>query len=93
MDLASMVVNDFDGFRTAVGPDKADSPLVIDADAVLASPATFQRFQPICRRRKQVPQFRRIVQHLQFACRHDLDIGESSDALTVIQRLRITAIE
>lgn len=31
-----MVVDQFDVLRVAIGPDEADSPLVADADAVLA---------------------------------------------------------
>ena len=91
--LASMVVNDRNAFRAILAPAKTYSPLAVDANAVLAFPIAFQRFKPIRRWRQQVPQLRRIIQHLQFTCRDDIDIGEAPDALAVVKRLRIAASE
>jgi hypothetical protein len=35
-----MIIDDLDVFRRAVAPDEADSPLIIDPDAMLALPVT-----------------------------------------------------
>ena len=88
-----MVVNNLNLVGAVLTPAKTNSPLVVNANAVLAFPITFQRFKPIRWWCQQVPQFRCIVQHLQLACRDDVDIGESPDAFAVVQRLCVTAFE
>jgi len=57
-----VIVHDFDFVGITLAPLKADAPLVVDADTVLAIPVTVQRFQPITRTRRQVAQFRCAVQ-------------------------------
>ena len=88
-----MVVNNFNIFRAVHAPAKTNSPLVVNANAVLAFPITFQRFKPIRRWREQVSQFQCIIQHLQFAGRNNVDIGEPPDTFSVVKRLCITAFE
>jgi len=46
-----MIIDNFHQFGGAVLPDEADSPLVVDADAVLPGAITFQQLKPIARRR------------------------------------------
>jgi hypothetical protein len=81
-----MVVNNPNIFGAVLAPAKTNSPLVVDANAVLSLPIAFQRFKPIRRWCQQVPQFRCIVQHLQFAYCDDIDIGKSPDAFSALQR-------
>lgn len=53
-----MVINNFDVFR-AIGPTwpfKADSPLLVDADAVLALPVAEKSLQVITRKLCELPQ-------------------------------------
>jgi hypothetical protein len=50
----SMVIHDFDVLGSAACPPKADSPLVVDPDAVLALAVAPQGFQSIARRDPQV---------------------------------------
>jgi hypothetical protein len=45
--IHSVRVCDFDRERRAIAPAKADAPLLVDADAVLARPIAPQRLQPI----------------------------------------------
>jgi hypothetical protein len=59
--VSLVVVHDLDVVRITFTPQKADTPLIVDADTVLAIPVTVQR-QPITRRRRQVAQFRCAVQ-------------------------------
>src|SRR5713101_2431243 len=65
MFVPSMVVDDLDVPRAVVSPSEANSPLIIDSDAVLPTPITAKLFQSVARRHSQVVQIFRAVQHLQ----------------------------
>jgi len=62
-----MVVNDLDVFRPCGGPPEANSPLVVDADAVLPGTVTRQSFQAVARRRLEELQRFRSIQLRQLA--------------------------
>lgn len=51
-----MVIDNLNLMRTIGLPTKANAPLVIDTDGVLAFAATFKRLQPVSRRGTQVHQ-------------------------------------
>ena len=38
---------DIDRARRVIGPLKADPPLIVNTDAILALPIAFQRFKPV----------------------------------------------
>jgi hypothetical protein len=57
----------------AIFPDKANSVLVIDPDAVLAAPIAMQGFQPISRRRLEIIDCVRRIEHFQFPQRRALN--------------------
>jgi hypothetical protein len=59
-----MVVDDFDVPSAVISPSKADSPLVIDSNAVLAAPITAKFLQSVAWRRTKVVQVFRTVEHL-----------------------------
>ena len=42
-----MVIHDLDIMRIAVRPTKADSPLIVDPDAVLSRPIALEPLEPI----------------------------------------------
>jgi len=42
----SVIVDDLDVVRVSVSPPKADAPLIVDADAVLALSITAQCLEP-----------------------------------------------
>jgi len=42
-----MIIDDLDIKGMAILPSKADTPLIVDADAVLSSPVTAQFFETI----------------------------------------------
>ena len=48
-----MIVNDFDKRNAMLEPDKTDSELPIDSDAVLAFSITGKDFKPVPRRTSQ----------------------------------------
>ena len=49
-----MVIDDLNTLRMAISPKKADSPLVIDANAVLPLSIPFERFKPIRGRQPKI---------------------------------------
>lgn len=49
-----VVIDDFYGFSVAVTPDKANSPLVVDADAVLTFAVAFKGFEPVSGRNAEI---------------------------------------
>jgi|HubBroStandDraft_6_1064221.scaffolds.fasta_scaffold176413_2 hypothetical protein len=49
-----MIVGNFDFEGVAAPPNEADSPLIVDANAVLSLPIAAQGFEPIARRGCQI---------------------------------------
>jgi len=49
-----VIVHDFHIPRRSLTPFKAYPPLIVDADAVLATPVAVQSFEPIARRHPQI---------------------------------------
>ena len=62
-----VIIDDFDLMCAIRFPEKADSPLLVDSNAVLALALSPQRFETICRRDAQVFQCVGNVQLQQFA--------------------------
>ncbi len=60
--VAIVVVCDFDFVGITILPAKADSVLVIDADAVLAFAVAAQRLEPIAGRHGEFPQIAHSIQ-------------------------------
>ena len=56
MYLSSVVIHYLYVFNACCCPAKADAPLIIDADAVLAEAVALQRFEAISRRHPQIIQ-------------------------------------
>ena len=67
-----MVIRDFHVVGVAVFPAETDAPLVVDADAVLAFPVAFERFEPVARRHAQVFKRRRCIEQDELAVHHSL---------------------
>jgi hypothetical protein len=65
-----VVVHDLDIERMAVFKAKANSPWVIDANAVLPASISLECLEPVVRRDPQVIQSNRLMQHGQFAFGH-----------------------
>jgi len=69
-----MIIHDFDLFRMTLPPYKADSPLVIDPQAMLSLTLPFQGFQSIRRRKTQIFQADSGVKGIQFHERSLLNV-------------------
>ena len=88
-----MVIDNFNAGGMAINPHKANPPLGVDADAVLAFPVAFEGFQLVTWWHPQKIQHRGRVHLLQLAQRHSFKVGESGNPLTRKQSLRIVALE
>jgi hypothetical protein len=62
-----VVIGDLDLAWTFLGPDEAEAPLVVDADAPLTSAIAPQRLEPIARRDAEITQAVRRIQIDQLA--------------------------
>jgi len=57
----------------AFAPNKTDTPLVVDPNAVLSGAVSPQLFQPVSRQRRQNPEIVRAIENVQLAQRRSLD--------------------
>jgi hypothetical protein len=73
-----MVIDDFHVVGVTVNPSKADAPLIVDADAVLAFSAALECFKTVGRRNSQILKREGIAEYAQFATGHRLNIGKQS---------------
>jgi hypothetical protein len=80
-------------FSARASPAKTDAPLIIDANAVLSQPVTFQGFQPVAWRHSQVIQTTGNLRLSELSPGYRSDINESPDALAPRQGFRLRAPE
>jgi hypothetical protein len=76
-----VVIHDFDVFRSGRRPTKTQTPLFVDADAVLARPIAFQSLKTITRRNPQVVQPCRDFELPELASSDNRNIGKATDAI------------
>jgi len=70
-----MIIDDFDIVGVAFGPSEADAPLIVDPNAHLPCPVTFQSLEPITGWITQVFNRGRSIQLTEFAQRPILDVA------------------
>lgn len=89
-----MVVDDFNIRRDSACPAKADAPLAIDANAVLALSVSNKGFQHVSRRHTQVCQILRSMKDNELAVGKALKIlREASDELPIPDPLGVSISE
>jgi hypothetical protein len=81
-----MIIDDFDLMGGTFGPDEADSPLAVDANAVLPLAIAPKCFQAISRRGSKIAELRRRFQHPQLSPRGTFKNPESTYGLSCRQR-------
>ena len=81
-----MIIDDLDALRRAFAPDEAESPLIVDPDAVLTGSVSAEHFHVIARKRK-ISQASGPVHLVQFAARGPLDGLKSLRELVMEQPL------
>ena len=87
-----MVIDNFNAGGMAINPYKANPPLCIDANAVLAFSVTFECFKLVTRWHSQKLEGRGRIDLLQLAHRHSFKVSKSGDPFTIKQGLRIVAV-
>ena len=89
-----MVVDDLDVMRVAGPPSKTDSPLSVDADAVLSSTITFQLLESVRRRNAEVVECRRRIHHSELSEGNALHVrAQSLDRLSMKEALCVSIPE
>lgn len=86
-----MAVYDLNFKGIAVFKAKADAQLVIDANAPRPFPIAVQRLQAVSRRRPEILDGSRVIQHVQLAFCHRGDVPEHGVSLTLKESLRFLA--
>src|SRR5215475_10247302 len=74
----AMVIDDFGIRRSSLFPHKANSPLVIDANRILAFPIRLQCLETIARRDTKITQNASLIQQTKFSQSVVLDLGRQS---------------
>lgn len=88
-----MVINNFHVIRTIRSPYKTDAPLIVYANALLIFAITLQRLEVVARWHEKISQLDGIIQHLQFPCRNDFDIGKPASPLAIVERFGFITFE
>jgi len=93
MLFPSVIVDDLYVRGPFWGPDKADTPLLIDADTVLSLPVILQCFEPVAGWHFQVVKNCRPVQLRKLAESRSFDVHPTLYALAVKKGLGVFALE
>jgi len=88
-----MVINNFDIFRTSLGPAEANPELPVDSNAVLTLAVTVQWLQHIAGRYFKIIQLACSLELPNFSQGNSLKIDEASDATSACQLLGILTLE
>ena len=73
-----MIVDDLDVMRVSSEPAETDAPLIVDSDAVLASPVPGEFLKTVRRRDAEVEEARRGIKHDQFSEGNSLKVRRHS---------------
>ena len=73
-----MIVDDLDVVRVGSEPAEADAPLIVDSDAVLASPVSGELLKAIRGRDAEVEEAGRGIKHDEFAKGNSLKVRRHS---------------
>lgn len=76
-----MIIDNFYIFRTCIRPAKANSPLIVNPNAVLTRAITLKRFETIAGQYPQIVESTRNLQLSELASCYLSDIGELPDLI------------
>jgi hypothetical protein len=88
-----MIVRDLNVLGARAGPSKADTKLVVDADAVLPGTVSLQCLQPVAWRNPKVIESAGDFQLSELATGDGFDVHETPNPLAVRQRPGVFAPE
>jgi hypothetical protein len=90
---ASVIVHDLNFVSIPLAPDEAQTPLVVNPNAVLPPSVAMQSFQAISGRCCQIAQFRGAIQLPELAPRDVLDRLKAAARLPAVKSLGFRAAE
>jgi hypothetical protein len=85
----SVIVNYSHFNRIAISPSETETPLIVDANTVLACSISLQRFKAVPRNISQVGESGRGIQHFQFSFRRPLNRSVLRTMLVIEKPLRV----
>jgi hypothetical protein len=88
-----MIINDLNFFCPLFIPNKADAPLIIDTNAVLAGTVTFERLKAISRRYFQIIQPDGNLELPQLPSGHRFNIPEAPHVEPIGKSFSISTFE
>jgi hypothetical protein len=88
MAFSLVIVDDLNLMRVAAAPYKADSPSIVDSDAVLAFAISLQSFEPVAAGNRQVGQSSRKIDLLKLTKGHALNRPETLHGFAFEEKLR-----
>ncbi|HEU0050011.1 MAG TPA: hypothetical protein VFQ43_20650 [Nitrososphaera sp.] len=89
----SVIIRNLHVVSVSVAPYKTNTPLVVDAYAVLPRTVTFQLMKSVTRRHSQIRQTFGRVQHQKLSSRWLANVHELTNILIVEKPLRVGALE
>jgi hypothetical protein len=89
----SVIIRNLHVVSVSVAPHKTNTPLVVDAYAVLPRTVTFQLMKSVTRRHSQIRQTFGRVQHQELSSRWLSNVHEPTNILIVEKPLRVGALE
>jgi hypothetical protein len=93
MFFSSVIICDLHVVSVSVAPHETDTPLVIDAYAVLSRTVAFQLMKSVTWRHSQIRQTFGRVQHQELSSRWLSNVHELTDILIVEKPLGVGALE
>jgi hypothetical protein len=88
-----VVINEFDIFCARINPTKAEAPLIIDPNTVLAISFSLQRFEAIARRHAQVIQSRSDLKLPELSPCNLFNAREAPNSIASGECLRVNTAE
>ena len=86
-----VIVNYLNIMCVTVAPDETETPLIVDANAMLPFSLAMQLFQAVSRRCRQVAQFGRAIQLAKLPTGHELDCLKTPAWLPTVESLSLGA--
>jgi hypothetical protein len=88
-----MIIDNLDQFGAAFAPYKADPPLIVDTDTMLAAATTRERLEPIPRWHAQIREPGSRIEHIELAHCNRLDGLKFRYGLAPVQRFGALILE
>lgn len=88
-----MIINDLDLVSVSINPPETDSPLIVDANAVLSGAISFQTFEAVAVRKSQVLKPSGTCKQFKLSAGDSFDRHETTDKFVICQPLSVARTE